>query len=561
MAPSAAQLNKALAAAEARIAQLEDTLESTRAQLCAKEEELAEETSLNGTLRRTIQKQRKELEALMWLRARKKPDVVDENQPVLGDLQLDAMKQAEAALDDEDEATATPEDDGDEQTPKTRKNGKSGRKHPGRLPLPSHLERVTVEHDLPEDEKVDPITGKPLKLMRVEEVERLDAVPATLRVIVDLRPIYALPDNKGVVHAELPQLPIAKAKVTSGFLAQVAVKRYIEHLPYYRQSQSLALQDVPMHRNALSRWMNTLGCEVLWKLYEALGANILGRDYVGFDDSGMPMMVKGLGKLYTARLWICRAGTDPPYVYYKFTMTKEKEAATELLGDFQGYAQADAYGGHDEVMAKTGVIEVGCWAHLTRKLKDAVSAHPRQAPHALKLIRQLYDIEEQCQLLGPEARGAVRQAKAAPIVDAFFELLAGFRALPKSPLNVATTYAANQEQALRCYLKDGRLAIDNNAVERGIRPLGIGRKNWGFAGGERGARAAAVMMSLLYSARACNLNPWLYLKDILDRIHTHPADRLHELLPAVWQPLPENADLGVPLRVHPHPDQTQHRPV
>jgi hypothetical protein len=151
--------------------------------------------------------------------------------------------------------------------------------------------------------------------------------------------------------------------------------------------------------------------------------------------------------------------------------------------------------------------------------------------------------------------------QAAPIVDAFFGLLAGFKPLPKSPLAVATTYAANQRQALRRYLEDGRLAIDNNAVERGIRPLGIGRNNWGFAGSEDGARAAAVMMSLLHSARACHLNPWLYLKDILDRIHTHPPDRLADLLPAHWQPLPENADLGVPLRVHPHPDQALHRPV
>ncbi|OGV90826.1 MAG: hypothetical protein A3K19_23795 [Lentisphaerae bacterium RIFOXYB12_FULL_65_16] len=431
----------------------------------------------------------------------------------------------------------------------SRKKSRYSKPHPGRRVIPEHYERNVIVLDIPEQDKIDAITGKPLTVIRVERTEKVEVVPARLRVNVYERPIYGLPNRDGVVVAELPLFPIDKCMADNGFLADVAVKRFVDHLPYYRQAEASVRDGLPFHRNEFDEWMLILGDDVLVPLYEALRRDVLNRDYVGFDDSGIALQIKGLGKLHPARMWICRAGASPPHVFFRFSLTKEKEEPVALLNEFQGYAQADAAAGHDQVMKTDGIVEVGCWAHATRRFKQAAVYHPVETVPILDWLKHIYQVEEQTRDLPPQQRHAVRLASSKPVLDALFRTFEQLRAklLPKSLLGEAVNYCLNQRAALLCYLEDGRLLIDNNAVERGIRPLGIGRKNWMFAGSERGGRTAAVFMSLFGSCRELKINPWLYMKDVLDRIMTHPKDRLRELLPGYWQPLERNTRLGVPV--------------
>jgi transposase len=504
-------------------------------------EQLAAAQQNTLSLRRMIEQQRVQLDALLLRLSGKKGENIHPDQQVFEALLLDVLKESEAALDE-----AAQDFLPDPAAPSGHKRKKKRR---GRCLLPGHLERHIIRVDIADDEKIDPITGEELRVIRIEKTEKLDIIPTRLRVNVYERPVYALPNGSGLVIAELPVFPIAKCKADNGYLADIAVKRFVDHQPYYRQAESSKRDNIGLHRNHMNNWMLKLGDDVLKGLYEALTRDVLSNDYVGFDDSGIKLQVKGSGKLHSARMWICRAGTGPPHVFFRFTLTKEKEEATALLGDFQGYAQADAYGGHDEVMKKDGIIEVGCWAHATRRFKDAVLCHPLDAPKLLKLIGVLYDVEKEAANMTTDERYAIRQVKSRPVVDTLFEKFMTLKlgTLPKSPLADAVTYCLNQEQPLRRYLEDGRLLIDNNHVERGIRSLGIGRKNWLFAGSQRGGRTAAVFMSLFVSCRNMNINPWLYMKDILDRIMIHPQDQLKELLPGYWEPLQKNTKLGVPV--------------
>ena len=521
--------------------QLNIALDAVKEENRQLQEQLADAQKTTLSLRRMIDQQRRQLDALLLRLSGKKGENLHPDQQVFEALLLDVLKESQTALDEAaQDVTPDPE-------PKTR--AKPKKKHRGRCPLPDHLERHSILVDIPDDEKIDPITGKPLRMIRIEKTEKLDIIPTRLRVNVYERPVYALPDGKGIVIADLPVFPIDKCKADNGYLADIAVKRFVDHQPYYRQAEGCKRDNIPLHRNHINNWMLRLGDDVLTGLYEVLTRDVLSHDYVGFDDSGIKLQVKGAGKLHSARMWICRAGIGPPHVFFRFTLTKEKEEATALLGDFQGYAQADAYGGHDEVMGKDGIIEVGCWAHAIRRFKDAVLSHPVDAPKLLELTSKLYDVEREAKSLTADERHVMRQKKSLPVINTLFEKFNDLKlaTLPKSPLAEAVNYCLNQEQPLRRYLEDGRLSIDNNHVERGIRPLGIGRKNWLFAGSERGGRTAAVFMSLFASCRNMKINPWLYMKDILDRIVTHPHNQLKELLPGYWKPLQRNTELGVPI--------------
>lgn len=532
------------------IEQLTQALEASQRQNEQLRQELAEREQQNQNLRRMLDKQRQMLEQYLKRLIRSKVDHTHPDQLLLDDLLLDVCKEAQTALDEE-----AAEADEQPQPPKAKAKRKRKYRngHPGRLPLPEHLPRRVERIDVPDDEKHDPITGKELQLLRFERTEKLEVRPARLEVLVIERPVYALPGAKCMAIAEMPRFAIDKAIAGNGFLADVAVKRFIDHLPYYRQAQALQREKLSLHRNDLNGWMLKLGCEVLADLYRELERDVHAGDYIGFDDSGIKLQVKGNGRLHPARMWVMRKGTDPPQVYFKFTMSKEKHEATALLGEFRGYAQADAYAGHDEVMATDGIVEVGCWAHAIRRFKAAVDDHDADAEAVLDLIGQLYRIEDDAdkRYLKAEQRQALRRTHSQAVLAELFGLFETLarKLLPKSKLAEAVGYCLNQREALCRYTEDGRLLIDNNEVERALRPLGIGRRNWLFAGSERGGQTAAVFMSLFGSCRALKINPWLYLKDVLDRIPTYPKDKLRELLPGYWQPLPANTQLGVPVRL------------
>jgi hypothetical protein len=237
-----------------------------------------------------------------------------------------------------------------------------------------------------------------------------------------------------------------------------------------------------------------------------------------------------------------RGGPGPPLTVFDFSRDRSKKRPLNFLGDYQGYIHADAYSGYDELFQKDGVIEVGCWVHARRKFDEAASSRPREATEIMARIAGLYKLEAECTEMKPEDRARQRQQHAGPIIDGIFTRIKELKpaTLPSEPLRKALDYALNQREALSRYLDEGRLKPDNNTAENAIRPLALGRKNWMFAGSERGAQATALFLGLIQSCKACDVNPWEYFNDMLRRIMSHPINRLRELLPDQWQPLPKN---------------------
>jgi transposase len=420
--------------------------------------------------------------------------------------------------------------------------------HHGRIPIPEHLERVEILLDIPEEQKICPKTGNPLKVIRVEVSEKLEYRPGKLIVNVYKRPQYALSDysesSAGILSAPMPDHPVARCKADVGLISHLIVSKFADHLPLYRQDGIFEREGVTIPRATQASWlMQTY--ESIRMLEDAFKQAVIGEGDILFtDDTPIPLQVKGNGKLKKARLWVyLRGGTDPPLVAYDFSIDRSKRRPIDYLEGYRGYVPADAYSGYDELFRKEGIIEVGCWAHARRKFDEAVSSRPREATDILARIARLYhEVETPCADMPPEKRRRSRQEHAAPILAGIFGKLEELKqqTIPSEPLRKAVDYALNQRLALCRYLEDGRLRPDNNLAENAMRPVTLGRKNWLFVGSERGGRAAALFMSLIQSCKNCDINPWEYFDDMLRRIMSHPVSRLRELLPDQWKPLPKN---------------------
>ena len=416
--------------------------------------------------------------------------------------------------------------------------------HHGRLPIPDHLERIEILLDIPEEKKVCPKTGKPLKVIAIEESEKLEYRPGKLIVNVYKRPQYALPENgdsfASVISAAMPDHPVAKCKADIGLIAHLIVSKFADHLPLYRQDGIFEREGVTIPRATQSSWLMQV-YESIAPLEAAFRRAIFESDVLFTDDTVVPLQVKGNGKLKKARMWAyVKRGKGPPLVVYDFSIDRSKKRPLEFLKDYQGYIHADAYSGYDELFKKEGIIEVGCWAHARRKFDEAVSSRPKEATDILSRIARLYhEVETPCVDMTPEGRRDFRKMHATPLLAGIFEKIEELKsqAIPSEPLSKAIDYALNQRKALCRYIEDGRLRPDNNLAENAMRPITLGRKNWLFVGSERGGRAAALFMSLVKSCKDLDINPWEYFDDMLRRIMSHPVNRLRELLPDAWKPL------------------------
>lgn len=372
--------------------------------------------------------------------------------------------------------------------------------------------------------------------------EKLEYRPGKLIVNVYKRPKYVSPDSTadvGVLTAPMPDHPIERCKADVGLLSYIIVSKFADHLPLYRQDGIFEREGVDIPRATQSSWiMQTY--EAVKVLEDVLRAAVLETDVLFTDDSIIPLQVKGSGKVKKARLWVyVRGGPDPPLVVFEFSLDRSKQRPLNFLAGYQGYAHADAYSGYDELFRQDGIIEVACWVHARRKFDEAVSSRPQEATEIIARIAKLYLIEKECIDLDPVERSNARRIHAAPVIEGIFAQLEKLKtaSIPSEPLRKAIDYTLNQRAALKRYLENGWLKPDNNTAENAIRPLALGRKNWMFAGSERGARAAALFLGLIQSCKACDVNPWEYFNDMLRRIMHHPVSRLRELLPDRWQSL------------------------
>ena len=405
----------------------------------------------------------------------------------------------------------------------------------GRRRLPEDLPRQRIVHDLSDAEKLCPCCQTPRVLIGEEVSSRLDYVPASLYVAEHARPKYACRKCAGqVTQAALPPEPIEKGIPAAGLLAEIIVNKFVDHQPLHRQQQTFQRQGVDIHRSTMGDWLCQCA-HLLEPIYALMVTAVLQSKVIHTDDTPVRLLEDAKGETRTGRLWVYWGDDGHPYTVYEATVSRSRDGPKKFLGEFKGYLQADAFSGYDCVFAR-GVTEVACWTHARRKFVDAQTTAAGLASEALARIRALYDVEARAKDQSAAERLALRQAESVPLLKSFGHWIeqARLQALPKSPLAEALGYVKNQWQALNVYLIDGDLSIDNNIAERALRGTAIGRKNWLFFGSETGGRTAAILTSFTATCRRLGINPWLYLKDVLSRIRTCPAEQLSTLLPDAW---------------------------
>jgi transposase len=407
---------------------------------------------------------------------------------------------------------------------------------PVRRALPEHLPRESVTHAAA---CMCPACGGSLKRIGEDVSEQLEFMPEHFKVIRHVRPKFACGKCDTVVQAAAPSRPIDKGAAGPGLLAHVAVSKYLDHLPLYRQSAIYARQGVDLERSTLAGWIGSISA-LLAPLAEAVGRHVVAGTKVHADDTTVPVLDPGRGRTKTGRLWVYvrddrpAASPVPPAAWYRYTPTREGLHPREHLKLFAGTLQADGYSGFEGLTAGGRIRIAACWAHARRKFYDYFEAtRSPLADEALKRIAVLYGIEDEIRGQPPDARRTVRQARAGPLLAQLRQWMEQTltQVSAKSELAAALGYSLKRWEALTRYLDDGGIEIDNNAAERALRGPVLGRKNYLFAGADSGGERAAVLYTLLETAKLNRINPEAYLRDVLARIAEHPINRIDELLP------------------------------
>jgi len=411
-------------------------------------------------------------------------------------------------------------------------------RHPhGRGLLPPHLERVPVEHDLTEAEKVGKIC------IGCEITEQLEFRPGGLFVIQHRRYKYAPADYQQsdtgahIVIAEKPPQPIEKGLPGPGLLAHVITSKLGDHLPLYRLEHIFARQDVHVARSTMCAWMLAAGT-LIRPLTDLMADRVRQSKVIHTDDTRVPVQdesVKGACK--SGRIWAYLGDLTNPYDVYQYTPDRTRTGPQRFLAEYKGYLQADAYGGYDGVYHKGLVIEVACWAHARRKHFDAKESDGRRSAEMLEMVRQLYVVEDEARGMDDDARRDLRQRKSVPVLAKIRSWLEGEKdlVLPRGPMAQAINYTLNQWEALCRYCEAGFLDIDNNAAERAMKRVAIGRRNWLFAGNDAAAESHARLYALIASAERHGIDPERYLRSVLAKIGQTPMSELEQFLPDVWK--------------------------
>jgi transposase len=409
------------------------------------------------------------------------------------------------------------------------------RERPARRALPAELPREEVVHEAP---CACPQCGGTLRPAGEDVAEQLEWVPARLKVIRHIRPKLACDRCDTLVQAPAPSRPIARGLAGPGLLAHVLVSKYQDHLPLYRQSQIYARSGIDLDRSTLADWVGGVS-HLVQPLVDVLGRYVRDAFKLHVDDTPVPVLCPGRGTTRQGRLWTYvrddrpAGSTDPPAVWFQYSPDRKGEHPGRHLAEFKGVLQADAYGGFDRLYGQR-IQEAACWAHVRRYFYEVHAAHASPiALEALERIKQLYEVEDLVRGRSADERREVRQARAAPQLESLHAWLQS--TLPtlskKSALAVAIRYALTRWAALTRYRDDGRLEIDNNAAERSLRPIALGRKNWLFAGSDDGGERAASIYSLLGTAQLNSLDVEAYMKLLLERLPDYPINRVEELLP------------------------------
>jgi transposase len=407
--------------------------------------------------------------------------------------------------------------------------------------LPAHLSRENMRLDI--EHQACPCCGGELHVIGETVSEMLDHVPARLRVIRICRPRYGCRACGTIHQAPAPERPIAKGLATPGLLAHVLVAKYCDHLPLYRQSQIFARQGVELNRSTLANWV---GGAVWWlePLHARLAEHVFASQTLFADDTPVPVLDPGRGRTKTGRLWVYArddrpwCGPDPPATVYLYSPDRRAERPAAHLERFKGIVHVDGYPGFERLATAGHIQLAACWAHARRKFYEVHQATGSPvAAEALRRIGELYSIEATIRGQTAETRRSVRRSQSLPLIaamKAWLEVELN-RLPPRGGVADAIRYALTRWTALCRFLDDGHIELDNNTVERAIRPIALGRKNHLFAGSDGGAQRWAIVASVLATAKLNDIEPFAYLRDVLECLSDgHPMSRLDDLLPWNW---------------------------
>ncbi len=440
----------------------------------------------------------------------------------------------------------------------------------GRRPKPDHLKRVDVVHDLSEAEKQALAAGGELILIGEEVTEQYEWEPSSLYIVRHIQKKYARrpqllesgPEarEKNIITAPKPSQPIPGGIAGPGLIAEVVINRFVDHLPFHRQERRFARHGCSFSRQTTDAWALDVAERWFAPLGELMLEDVLASRSLNTDDTPVDVRDAHGKRRYQGRFWVYVGDDLHRQIVLRYTPNHTRDGPSgpaDILKNYRGFVQADAFSGYDAIYhgSQGRIVEVACWAHARRKFFEARSADRARAEVALAHIGQLYAVEKQLRQQGQDDEGRdldrdqrfarigqQRQARSLSVLNQFGAWLEAEapRVLPKSPLRGAMEYTRNNWTALNQYAHHGHLMIDNNAAERALRGIAIGRRNWLFLGSDRGGRAAAIHFSLVASCLRNNVEPFAYLRDLLTRLPAlspNPSrDLLRSLLPDRWQP-------------------------
>ena len=413
-----------------------------------------------------------------------------------------------------------------EQITYTREKAKKSN-HPGRLDFPAH---IPVEEIIIEPEQ----STEGLVCIGQEITKELDYVPASLFARHYIRNKYALPNGEGIIIGKLPSRPIEKGIAGAGLLSNILVEKFVDHLPIYRQIERFKREDIKLPASTIDSWI-TQTADLVKPLYDQLKKLVLEQGYLQADETPIKVLDKDKkGTTHQGYHWVYNAPLQNA-VFYDYRHGRGRDGPTELLKNFKGYLQTDGYSAYDWFAKQPGITHVGCMAHARRYFEKALGYDTEKASQILNKIQAIYAIERRAreEKISAAQRKDLRLNESLPLMNELGKLIALLQktAVPKSPMGIAIEYTSKRWDILSNFMYDGSLEIDNNWVENAIRPNALGRKNYLFAGSHEGAKRAAMFYSFFGTCKKNNVNPYQWLKMVLQVIPDYPANKLTELLP------------------------------
>ena len=424
--------------------------------------------------------------------------------------------------------------------PQTIRRVRRGRRNLADAAAFAHLPVVRKVHDLPDQDKPCPHCRTMREQIGQESSWQIEYVPASFQRIEHVRLKYACPccepngDNPQIALADKPLQPVERGLAGPGLLAYVITSKFADYLPLYRLENIFERSGFAIDRSTMCVWAGDVA-DLIRPLYDLMVQRVLASHVIHTDDTVMPMQAPG--KTKQARMWVYAGDDAGSYNVFDFTISRSRDGPATFLKNFKQVLQADAYGGYDGICVEKSITQAGCWAHARRKFVDCQSLEPAITAESLTLIGRLFTLEAQAGPVSPTERLALRQQHSLPVLGALHDKLWVWREklLPKHPVAQAIGYVLNQWQPLNVFTTDPAVALDNNLAEREMKRQALNRKNSLFVGNERGGRTAAILSSFTSTCRRHDIDPQLYLTQLLANLPATPISDLNQWLPDQWK--------------------------